>query len=325
MGFEIGNEINRYGTWASLQAEWESFATAIVATPGAMLIGPAGGGGDALSLSTPFAASESAKFGSKLVLLTQHYYAGTANTTTATTARLQTPDPDPATSEDGLVGTLSTMNTAATTYKIPDAYRCGECNTFSGHGQMGVSDTLIAGLWALDLLFVTAEHGGSGVNFHGGELGMDGSKAFYYMPIMENSGVVTQVQPEYYGMLMFALAGQGAMVSTAVNAAGNPDFTAYAIKADGLTSVVLDNKSATTDMTITVDLGSPVTSASAIYLQGMTAGTLTAAAGTVTLGGGLVSTDGVWTHNAPYIQTTSGNTASVYVPAASAALVRVLQ
>jgi hypothetical protein len=290
-----------------------------------MLVGPAAGGGDALSLSTPFAADESAKFGDKLVLLTQHYYAGTANTSTATTARLQTPDPDPPTSQDGLVGTLTTMNTAATTNKIPQGYRCGECNTFSGHGQMGVSDTLIAGLWALDLLFVTAEHGGSGVNFHGGEMGMDGSRDFYYMPIMENGGVVTQVQPEYYGMLMFAIAGQGSMVSTTNNATANPDFTAYAIKSDGFVSVVLDNKSATTAMNITVDLGSEVTSASAIYLEGMTPGTLTAAAGTVTLGGGLVSTDGVWTHSAPYTQTTSGNTATVYVPAASAALVRILQ
>src|ERR1700733_9314188 len=59
-GFEIGNEINRYGSWASLQSEWQSFATAIHAmAPGAPLIGPAGGGGDALSLTTPFAAGES--------------------------------------------------------------------------------------------------------------------------------------------------------------------------------------------------------------------------------------------------------------------------
>jgi hypothetical protein len=61
------------------------------------------------------------------------------------------------------------MNIASVNNKIPDAYRLGECNTFAGHGQMGVSDTLIAGLWSLDLMFVTAQHGGSGVNLHGGE------------------------------------------------------------------------------------------------------------------------------------------------------------
>jgi hypothetical protein len=34
---------------------------------------------------------------------------------------------------------------------------------------------------------------------------------------------------------------------------------------------------------------------------------------------------GVWNRNPPYIQATSGNTVSVFVPPASAALVRVLQ
>jgi len=324
IGFEIGNEINRYGSWASLQTEWESFATAIVATPGANLIGPVAGGGDALSLSTPFAADESVKFGSKLVLLTQHYYAGTANTTTATTIRLQTPDPDPATSQAGLVGTSSAMDKAATTNKIPDAWRMGEVNTFSGHGQQGISDALIAGLWSLDLMFVVAENGGSGVNFHGGEEGMDGSRNFYYEPIEELDGVVQQVHPVYYGMLMFVLAGTGPMVSTTVTTT-NPYFTSYAIKANGFVSVVLDNKNATSGVNATVNLGSAVTSASAIYLEGTPAGDLTAAAGDVTVGGSLVSNAGAWTSTGTYTQTTSGSSVTVYIPPAAAALVRVMQ
>jgi hypothetical protein len=326
IGFEIGNEINRYdqGVWGNIQAEWESFATAITATPGANLVGPAAGGGDALSLSTPFAADESKKFGSRLVLLTQHYYAGTANTSTATAARLQTPDPDSPTSQDGLVGTDSTMNTAATTNKIAMGYRLGECNTFAGHGQSGVSDTLIAGLWSLDLMFVTAEHGGSGVNFHGGEKGMDGSNQFYYEPIEELDGVVIQVHPVYYGMLMFGLGGTGPMVSTTTTTT-NPYFTAYTIKANGFVSVFLDNKNATSGVNATVDLGSAVTSASAIYLQGTPAGDLTATAADTTLAGATISPAAVWNRNPPFAQTTSGNTVSVYIPAASAALVRVFQ
>ncbi len=324
IGFEIGNEINRYGSWSSLQSEWESFATAITATAGANLVGPVAGGGDALSLSTPFAADESVKFGSKLVLLTQHYYAGTAGQTTATVARLQTPDPDPATSQDGLVGTSSTMDKAATTNKIPDAWRMGEVNTFSGHGQQGISDALIAGLWSLDLMFVVAENGGSGVNFHGGEEGMDGSRDFYYEPIEELDGVVQQVHPVYYGMLMFVLAGTGPMVSTTVTTT-NPYFTSYAIKANGFVSVVLDNKNATSGVNATVNLGSAVTSASAIYLEGTPAGDLTAAAGDVTVGGSLVSNAGAWTSTGTYTQSTSGSSVTVYIPPAAAALVRVIQ
>jgi hypothetical protein len=323
-GFEIGNEINFDGSWASLKSEWESLATAIVATPGARLIGPAAYTGNALTFSTPFAADESTKFGSKLVLLTQHYYAGRAGTSNATVSRLQTPDPNPPTSQSGLVGQNTTMNAAVVANRIPDGYRCGECNTFAGHGQMGVSDTLIAGLWGLDLMFVTAEHGGSGVNLHGGEPGMDGTVPFYYEPIMENKGVVVQVQPTYYSMLLLNLAGLGPMVSTTV-ATTNPYFTAYAIKANGFTSVVLDNKDATSGVNATVNVGAPSSSASAIYLQGTPAGSLTAAASAVTLAGAQVTAAGVWNRNAPYIQATSGNSVSVYVPPASAALVRVLQ
>jgi hypothetical protein len=151
---------------------------------------------------------------------------------------------------------------------------------------------------------------------------MDGSKPFYYEPIMENLGVVVQVQPVYYGMLMFSLAGQGPMIATTATTS-HPNFTAYAIKANGFTSVVLDNKNATNGVNATVNLGAPVSSASAIYLQATPGGSLAAAATEVTLAGAHVSTAGVWNRNPPYIQPTSGNTVSVYVPPGSAALVRV--
>jgi hypothetical protein len=215
------------------------------------------------------------------------------------------------------------MNTAAVNNKIPNGYRFGECNSFSGHGQMGVSDTLIAGLWSLDFMFVNAQHGSSGVNFHGGETGMDGTKPFYYEPIMESNGLVVQVQPVYYGMLLFVLAGQGVMVATNVTTT-NANFTAYAIKANGFTSLVLNNKNATNGVNATVNLGASVGSASAIYLQGTPAGSLSAPATGVTLAGAQVTTAGVWSRTPPYIQTTAGNSVSVYVPPVSAALVRVL-
>jgi hypothetical protein len=316
-GFEIGNEINYQGSWAALQTKWESFATAVVATPGALLIGPAGGGGGEESFVAPFAAAVSAKYGSKLVMLTDHYYAGAAGTSTATVVRLQTPN------AGGLVTVVGEMNTIATTNKIPQGYRMGETNTDSHHGQMGVSDTLIAGLWSLDDMFEVAENGGGGVNYHGGETGMDGTVPFYYEPIMEHNGAVVQVQPLYYGMLLFYLAGQGSVLSTTVTNA-NPYFTAYALKASGWTSVVLDNKD-TTGVNATVNLGASVTSASAIYLEATPVDSLTAPATGVTLAGAGVTPGGAWTPKAPYVQTVSGgNSVSVYVPPASAVLVHVL-
>jgi hypothetical protein len=316
-GFEIGNEIDKYGSWAAQTGEWESFATAIVATPGAKLIGPASTGGGVDSLTVPFAKSESAKFADKLVLLTQHYYAGSSGSTAAIAATLQTVKGD-------VVSTATTMAGAVTANKIPDGYRMGEVNTFSGHGQQGVSDTLISAFWAIDFMFVNAEHGSSGVNFHGGETGMDGTKPFYYEPIMEKNGVVVQVQPEYYGMLLFTQAGTGAVVSTTVTSS-NANLTAYAIKANGFTSVVLNNKNATSGVNATVNLGAPASSASAIYLLGTPAGSLSAAATAVTLAGAAVTAAGDWKRSPPYTQVTSGNTVTVFVPPASAALVRVMQ
>ena len=41
---------------------------------------------------------------------------------------------------------LITVDSAATKGKVPDGWRWGECNTFSGHGQMGVSDTIISAI-----------------------------------------------------------------------------------------------------------------------------------------------------------------------------------
>ena len=89
--------------------------------------------------------------------------------------------------------------------------------------------------------------------------------------------------------------------------------------------MVLNNRNATSAVSATVNLGAAVSSASAIYLQGTSTGGLTTAAGSVTLAGAQVTAAGAWARNPPYIQTVSGNNVSVYVPAASAALVRVLQ
>jgi hypothetical protein len=315
--FEIGNEIDFVGSWSSQTTRYESFATALLAAPGSLLAGPGASGGGYSSFSVPFAASEKAKWGDKFVLLTNHYYVAGSGSSSATAVNLQA-----VTSNFNTI--CSTMNTAAKNNSIADAYRLGEMNTFSGHGQQGVSDTLIAGLWAIDIMFTIAKNGGSGVNFHNGETGMDGTRPFYYSAIKETNGVVVEVEPEYYGMLLFTQAGTGPMVSTTVTTSAQY-LTAWAIKANGFTGVVLNNKNATSGVNATVDLGAAVSSASAIYLQGTPAGSLTVPATGVTLAGAQITPAGAWARNPPYIQTTSGNTVSVYVPPASAALVRVLQ
>jgi len=315
--FEIGNEIDKYGTWTSQQTKYQSFADAILSNPGAVIAGPGATDGGYASFTVPYANAEVPKYGSKVVALTQHMYVAGSGTSGATVAALQT------TAKADPIG--MTLNTSAVQGNVPNKWRFGEINTFSQHGQPGVSDTLISALWAIDIMGLSAERGASGVNFHGGETGMDGTKPFTYEPIQMTSGLVTQVQPEYYGMLLFSQAGAGKVLGKTVNTT-NPNFTAYAIKADaGFTSVILDNRNASNGVNATVNLGAPVASASAIYLVGTPTGSLTAAAGNITLAGALVQSSGAWNRSAPYIQATSGNTVSVFVPAATAALVRVLQ
>lgn len=316
VGIEIGNEPDKFGTWISQQSDYEKFADAVLATPGAMLVGPACTSKAAVLFSSPFADSVAQKFPGKLALLAQHSYVAAANSSGCSVPNLQV-------TTNQLTDIFDTIHAAATKNTLP-GWRMDEHNTCSGHGQQGVSDTFIAGLWAIDYMFEVGKRGGSGVNFHTSENGMDGTVPFYYEPMKEDKGMVVQVQPEYYGMLLFAEAGVGSMVSTTVTTSAQY-FTAWAIKTSDFTSVVLNNRNASSGVTATVQLGAGVTGASAIYLEATPAGSLTAAAGSVTLAGAKVSVTGDWPRNAPYIQTVSGSSVSVYVPAASAALVRVLQ
>jgi hypothetical protein len=316
VGIEIGNEPDKFGSWALQTADYERFADSILATPGALLVGPGCTTKSAVSFSAPFADTMAAKYGSRFTLLAQHSYVAVSSSSECSLANLQI-------TTTKLTDIFDTIQAAATKNNLP-AWRMDENNTCSGHGQQGLSDTLISALWAIDYMFEVAKRGGSGVNFESDENGMDGTVPFYYEPIKEDGGVVVQVQPEYYGMLLFTQAGTGPMVSTTV-ATSAQYFTAWAIKADGFASVVLNNRNDASGVNATVDLGAAVSSASAIYLQGTPADSLTTAAGSVTLAGAQVTAAGVWNRNPPYIQTVSGNTVSVHVPAASAALVRVLQ
>jgi hypothetical protein len=311
-GFEIGNEINlgapASGGYAAVKAQWETFASAIrAAAPNAPLIGPATNPGGLQTYTVPFAHDEA----SKILLLTHHYYRGSGSDPNSTMAKLLSPDP-------GLVSVLQTLSTAATSNNIPDRFRLGECASFSSHGAPGVSNALGSALWALDFFFDNAKNGSSGINFHGGRTGMDGTKPFAYAPILED-GTVMGVNPVFYGMLMMALAGPGNVLVTTASA-GNLNFTANTIgAADGSMNVVLDNKDAMSGVVASVDTGTAVQSASAIYLDGPSLGATTG----VQLAGAGISAAGVWNPNPPYALSSTGHVVTVTVPPASAALVHV--
>ncbi len=314
-GIEIGNEINlgaAGNNWASIKTRWESFLTAVLAAaPGVPIIGPDSAGSGVPGFLAPFVQDE----GSKLSVVTAHYYRAQAGTTGATIASLLGQDA-------ALVTRLHDVQTATTASHVPGGYRFDESNTFSHHGQDGVSNALVAALWSLDFMFTNAMNGATGVNFHGGQLGSDASLPtlpFFYAPIQEANGAVTAAAPLFYGMLFFTLAGNGNVLGTTVS--GGANLTAYAIaQADGSTNVILDNKDAASAVTATVDVGGAVAAAGAVYLQGPTPVSL-AATGGVTVAGSGISATGIWTPKPPYALTVSGNTVKVVVPPASAALV----
>ena len=180
-GIELGNEIDKYGSWSAQKQKWETLGTSLTAIPGVSIIGAAAEWSAASSFTAPFTADEAAKFGNKLRLITNHYYNAGANTSDATASTLQN-------LKSIITSIADTVNTAAVKAKVPDGWRYGEANTFWGHGQMGVSDTIIAALWSLDFMYLTAQHGGNGVDWHGGEVGQDGTRPFYYAAVAESGG-----------------------------------------------------------------------------------------------------------------------------------------
>jgi hypothetical protein len=309
--FELGNE----WSGASLQTRWETFYAAIeAAVPNAPFGGPEGCCSTAYSVS--FAQAEA----SKIKLLTYHHYVAGAGSANATAATLLAPD-------TGMIADAKTMVAAANTNKIQEGFRWGEINTYSGHGQQGVSDAYVSALWGVDDMLTGAENGVIGVNYHGGGENQDGNtctngptsciKPFRYSPIDTTSGQVTGAAPLYYGMLFVSQAGTGSLLGTTASF-GTLNVTAYTIsQADGSTNVVIVNKDETNGLNASVDVGAAVTSANATYLQGPS---LTSTTG-VTFAGAGVSAAGDWTPNPPYSLPTKGNVVTVVVPPISAVLV----
>ncbi len=313
---EIGNEINFFGAYATVRPQWEPFADAIkAALPAVSLAAPATAGD--LNFSVMFARDEA----SRISMLTHHYYRGGAGSATATLANLLAPDPLVTTQSQGLAA-------AVTANGIREGFRWGEMNSFSGHGQAGVSDVFGAALWSIDFMLTTAQLGSRGVNFHGGGQNMDGNvcnngvasctRPFRYSPIIEVDSRVTGAAPLFYGMLLVSQVSAGTMLATRVTVQA-VNLTAYAVAAaDGSTDVVLVNKDAATGANATIDVGKPVLSATGAYL---TAPALTSTTG-ITLRGASVSAAGNWAPAAPYNLAASGNTVSLVVPPASAILIR---
>jgi hypothetical protein len=159
-----------------------------------------------------------------------------------------------------------------------------------------------------------------GANLHGGGNGTG------YTPIADSNGVVVGARPEFYGMLMFTLAGTGTLYQTTV-AAGGLNVTAYAVKtAAGGLNVMIVNKDSTNNLLVTVNLPQTVKAATLLEMTQLTAGAsvpdITATAG-VTIQSASVGVDGTFVPGTANGLAFSGSSVTCYAPVLSAVLVQV--
>jgi hypothetical protein len=318
IGVEIGNECDGYGApgsyfagnWslAQFETQWSQFQSAILAaTPGVPITGPASGS-NVTSWTVPFAQAVTRK---GLSMMTQHYYRGDGHASTSTAANLIAPDAI-------LPKCMALLNAATKSTGIP--FRMGECNSYFNGGAMGVSNSFASALWVLDFMFGCAQGGATGVNLHGG------GKANGYTPIADYNGAVVEARPEFYGLTMFTLAGQGTLYSTNLSA-GSTNATAYAVKsATGELNLIVVNKDTTQNLNMTISLPQTARSASLMTMSQLTSGasgpSLSATSG-VTIQGASIAVNGDFTPGAPYELTVKGSQIDCYVPALSAVLIQV--
>jgi len=318
LGFEIGNECDLYGssyfsgtTWnlAAFEALWMEFRAAIVTqTPGVSVTGPADASNES-SWTVPFGQWATK---SNITLLTQHYYRGNGQSSSSTAANLVTLDPN-------IINDLSILNTGAKGIGVP--FRISECNSYYNGGSNGVSDAYCSSLWVIDFLFDCALGGSVGANFHGGGDG-DG-----YTPIADSSGAVVEARPEFYGILFFALAGQGTLQTTSLSGIGSLNITAYAVKtASGGLNLIIVNKDSTQNLQLTAQLPQAASLATLLEMTQLSTGasgpSLSATSG-VTIQGASIGANGSFSPGAAYTLSASGEQVTCYVPALSAVLVQI--
>jgi hypothetical protein len=184
---------------------------------------------------------------------------------------------------------------------------------------VGVSNSYASALWVLDFLFSSAQGGASGVNLHGGG-DSDG-----YTPIADDNGVVVEARPEFYGMTLFTLAGQGAMCQTNLSA-GQLNATAYAVNnSNGGWNIVVVNKDATQNLQLSTSLPKSVSTATLMTMtqlsEGATGPSLSATSG-VMIQGASINRNGDFAPATAESLPAGSSQIECYVPPLSAVLIQ---
>jgi hypothetical protein len=278
-------------------AEWREFFEAVrTRVPHAPVAGPD------IANDTSWLGPFIKAFESEVVFLTCHYYSeGPASSSDVTLERMLDSGGVLATIIDSVAG-----YTAGSGLKV----RMAETNSVYGGGKAGISDTLGAALWGLDVMFTLAEADWLGINFHGGG-------GNYYSPIAQPSSGAFEPRPLYYAMRLFAYAGRGSLIP--IHRSGiRPTLRAFAVR--GISDerrVVLVNK----DLAENAHVRIATTGQKATILR-LTAPSVDSRTG-ITFGGASVDPNGDWAPRLTESVRLESNRFLVEVPAASAAVIQI--
>ncbi|HEX4788382.1 MAG TPA: glycosyl hydrolase family 79 C-terminal domain-containing protein [Actinospica sp.] len=311
LAIEVGNEPNfYYSDVAAYYTDFESYVAAIEqAAPGVGITGPDAetnhsswlGGFAALDAAHPDVSE-----------ISDHTYPASAcGTSTATIPEL--------------LGTGSvqyeTANAqaalgAAAQLGVPAAMT--ETNSVVCAGTAGVSDAFASALWELDYSLLIAQQGIVNADF------MDGTNAAGcdpYTPLCPTTGDLT-ARPIYYGMLATELVGTGRFA--ALDNPDSADVRAYAVRQGRRLTVVLDDvqdPAADGATTVTLDLGGAFRAGRLTALTTSSSAGLSATTG-ITLGGQQVGAHGAFAPPKSTAVAVRRQTATVTVPAGSAAIIQ---
>jgi hypothetical protein len=318
-GILIGNEEDNWGVtgsyypgnWSLAQFMnlWTTYRNAILAAvPGTVFVGPEAAAKSS-TWTKPFAIGETS---SNMSLITQHYYRGDGTSPSSTAAQLISPD----TTLTGNV--LSSLSSAKASTGLP--FRLTESSSYFDGGVSGASNAFASTLWIIDFLFNLAQYGAAGVCLSAGPGGTDSPMG------IPSSGVVDAVRPMFYGMKFFTFAGVGTLYSTSIQA-GSLNATAYTVRsASGGLNLVVNNKDATQNLQLSVQLPQTISTATLVQLaqlsSGATAPSLSATSG-VTIQGATIDLDGSIAPGASYTLAANGSQITCYVPALSAVLIQM--
>lgn len=298
--------------YSSYLAHWRKFAGAVTnAIPGVKFAAPDTGGS---KWNTAFANDE--KNSGLIGLFTTHdYFGGKWQGQTSDTAASNMLSPR-------WIKVLYPKELKAQSQVIANGfvYRLTEINDYL-RGVTNASNAYASALWALDALHWWSEAKGCvGVNFHNNEWIPTDT---VYLDMRDHS---FQINPKAYGIKAFDLGSHGRMEPATMTNPENLNLTAYAVTDSTNLYVTLINKEygpAARNATVTLRLNGFSSGRVAMMRLEAPAGNVKAING-VTLGGAVITNNSPWHGQWTKLGVVEDNQFVVTIPAASAAIVKLV-